>query len=100
MATTKHTPQSPKKLTMGSMSKKLGITQPALRKWFTGYSSPTLPNLEKLAKHMDCTVDQTIQAMNRTANVYRAKKKLPYGLIIEKDMLLREYKVLLLSENK
>lgn len=87
-----------KRPTMWRIAKDIGITQPALWKWFNGRTSPRLVNLQILAKHMNCTVDEALDAIKRTQAVYKHTKKLPYGLMIEKDMMVEEYKALAQSE--
>lgn len=77
--------------TMWTVSKAIGITQPALYKWFTGKGYPRLGNLQILAKYMECTTDEALQAINRAQAVCKAQGRLPYGVMIEKDMLIEEY---------
>lgn len=77
--------------TMWRVSQQIGITQPALRKWFTGNGTPRLVNLQVFAKHLGCTIDEALEAIRRTQEVYKHKGQLPYGLMIEKDMLVKEY---------
>ena len=84
--------------TMWRVSQHIGITQPALWKWFNGKTQPRLVNLQVLAKFMDCTVDEALEAIKRTQVVYAKTKKLPYGLMIEKDMMMKEYTELTQSE--
>lgn len=80
--------------TMWRVSQHIGITQPALWKWFNGKSNPRLVNLQVLAKYMGCTVDEALEAIKRTQAVYKATGQLPYGLMIEKDMLKDEYEAI------
>ena len=77
--------------TMWRVSQEIGITQAALHKWFTGKGYPRLGNLQILANYLKCTPDEALHAINRAQAVCKAQGGLPYGVMIEKDMLIEEY---------
>ena len=78
-------------MTTSHTAKKVGVTQVAFWKWLSGKAMPKVSNLIVLARIMDCTVEESLNAIQRSQAVFRATGRLPYGLIIEKDMLKEEY---------
>jgi len=78
-------------MTTSRTAKKVGVTQVAFWKWLSGKSMPRVSNLIVLARVMDCTVEEALKAIQRAQAVFRATGELPYGLIIRKDMLKKEY---------
>jgi transcriptional regulator with XRE-family HTH domain len=52
-------------MSQAQIAKKIGVTQQALSKWFTGKSFPSFKNLTKLAKVTNMTVNEVVKMLTK-----------------------------------
>lgn len=92
-----------KGLSQAELGKKMGIGQSRISKWITGYETPTIKNLEKIAKALDISVSELMdyQANKKNNTEYKSDKKDIEILKLKNEILkLQKENLKLKLENK
>lgn len=80
-----------KRQTMTRLADRIGVSRMTVYKWFAKGANPRLVHRQILAHHLQTIVPVIDIMLNRAHALTATGFKLPYGLIIEKNMLLDEY---------
>ncbi|MGV8130834.1 MAG: hypothetical protein ACP5N7_01910 [Candidatus Pacearchaeota archaeon] len=77
--------------TINVLAPRLGVSAQAMYRWYNKNIMPRRVNILCLARLISCTEEEAKATITRAHAIIKAGHKLPYGLIIEKDMLKQSY---------
>lgn len=84
-------PYEHKRLTLSRLSERIPVPRATLYTWFRRGASPRPHHVAILSNFLKCTKEDIKEMITRSHDIINAGYSLPFGLIIEKDMLKKAH---------